>query len=117
MVRTLESFAKENRLFLKVTKTTEEKREFSPGRKMMKQREVKSGVRWACELTPPIMARTLRVKRKHGSVMLMSSNGATLKEARGGLIAAIRGGVLEYSNAFDRECGDDPKIPVPKNLR
>lgn len=117
MNQTLELFVQKNDLYLVVTKTVEEKTELVIQKNEKARRSRTREVRWAYSLNPPILMRTLRVKHTSGNSSFILSKGATRKKARGSLIKIIRGGILEYSNSFDRQCGDDPQIKVPKNLR
>lgn len=105
----LETFVKKNDLSLEFVKTT---RVFTPG--------TGAETEWKAILQAPVLARYLRVthkSKKHVSTTtLFPFRANTKKEARQQLIDFICGGELAYSNAFDRMCGQDEKIKVPKDL-
>jgi hypothetical protein len=117
MSQTLEAFVRQNDVCLEVKKMEERSFPVNLKRRGEKQRAGSVNRTWVYDLTPPVLARTMRVHRGGDTVRLLPCRGTTRREAREKLLRCIRGGVLEYSNGFDRECGSDPKIWVPKNLR
>lgn len=118
MRRSLEAFAKKNKLSLFFIKRVSFETRLRPpiypnrGTRVDKIRNVK----WECDIYPPILMRTIRVIDGDAETTFLSVKGTTRKEVREKLLEGIRGKTLAYDNSFDRECGDTFRIKVPKRL-
>jgi len=113
MSQTLEAFAEKHQLQIVLKRTvTTTISGYGKGRHK---------VEWEIKLLPPLILRWIRVQKAGRTSNLVDMMncfvGDNRKQVREKLLDCIRGGVLMYSNEFDRAVGMNLKIKVPKNIR